>query len=137
MKNEEEIHELQEAKPMATPPPFRQSDEREENESAQEPATSPTLAERIAAIGLDEETTERIRQLTHDLDAESVTTDLLTTLARGITHDADVQNADAAGFLRGRNEKIETVLHQCPDNGDESESTPVFPRYCRRSIWES
>ena len=134
MKNEEENHALQEAPTMATPPPFRQS---EASGNAQEQTASPTLADRIAAIGLDEEATERIRQLTLDLDAESVTTDLLTTLARGITHDADVQNADAAGFLRGRNEKIETVMHQCPDGGDEPESTPVFPRYCRRSIWDS
>lgn len=133
MKNEEENHELQEATPVVTPPPFRPS---EESENAQEPTASPTLAEKIAAIGLDEETAERIRQLTLDLDAQSVTTDLLATLARGITHDADVQNADAAGFLRGRNEKIETVLHQCPDNGDESVSTPVFPRYHRRSVWD-
>jgi hypothetical protein len=47
-----------------------------------------------------------------------------------------VKNADAAGFLRGRNEKIETVINQHPDNVDEAESTPVFPRYCRRSVWD-
>ena len=133
MKNEEENHELNEATTMATPPPFRQS---EENERAQVPTTSPTLADRIAAIGLDEEASDRLRQLTQDLDAESVSTDLLATLARGITHDTDVKNADAEGFLRGRNEKIETVLHQRPDDDDEPETTPVFPRYCRRSVWE-
>ena len=134
MNNEQENRELQEATTVVTPPPFRQS---EQPGNAEEPTTSPTLAERIAAIGLDEETGERIRQLTINLDAESISTDLLTTLARGITHDSDVQNADAAGFLRGRNEKIETVLHQHPDSRDESASTPVFPRYCRRSVWDS
>ena len=98
---------------------------------------SPTLAERIAALGANEETTRRLTELTEGLENEKATDDLLTTLAHGITHDEDVQIADAAGFLRGRNEKIETVLHQHPDSGDESASTPVFPRYCRRSVWDS
>ena len=97
---------------------------------------SPTLAERIAALGANEETTRRLTELTEGLENEKATDDLLMTLAQGITHDEDVQNADAAGFLRGRNEKIEAVLHPQPDAGDESQTTPVFPRYCRRSIWD-
>ena len=133
MNNEQENRELQEATTVVTPPPFRQS---EQPGNAEKQVASPTLADRIAAIGLDEEASDRLRQLTQDLDAESVSTDLLATLARGITHDTDVKNADAEGFLRGRNEKIETVLHQRPDDDDEPETTPVFPRYCRRSVWE-
>ena len=133
MNNEQENRELQEATTVVTPPPFRQS---EQPGNVQKQATSPTLADRIAAIGLDEEANDRLLQLTQDLDAESVSTDLLATLARGITHDTDVKNADAAGFLRGRNEKIETMLHQSPDDDDEPESNPVFPRYCRRSVWD-
>jgi hypothetical protein len=65
------------------------------------------------------------------------TDDVITTLARGITHDNDVENADAAGYLRGRNEKIEAVLHPEPDLPDESDTTPVFPHYNRRSIWDA
>ena len=38
--------------------------------------------------------------------------------------------------LRGRNEKIETMLHPQPQDEDEPPATPVFPRYCRRSIWD-
>ena len=75
-------------------------------------------------------------ELTDGLDSHSVSPELLSTLARGITHDEDVQNADAAGYLRGRNEKIETVLHPQPQDEDEPPATPVFPRYCRRSIWD-
>ena len=113
-------------------------EEKEEKNLHDEPAveTSPSLAERIAALGANEETTRRLTELTEGLENEKATEDLLTTLARGITHDEDVVNADATGYLRGRNEKIEAVLHPQPDHDDETQSTPVFPRYCRRSVWD-
>ena len=94
------------------------------------------IVEKIGAMGLDEAVNSQLAQFTQGMDAEQVTPELLSTLARGITHDEDVQNADAAGYLRGRNEKIEAVLHPQPDHDDEAQATPVFPRYCRRSIWE-
>ena len=135
MNNEQENRELQEATTVATPPPFRHSEE--PNEAApQEPTASPTLAQRIAAMGMDENMTRRLTLLTEGLDAQATTDELLATLVRGISHDDDVQNADAAGYLRGRNEKIEAVMHPQSEDEDEPQSTPVFPRYCRRSIWE-
>ena len=90
------------------------------------------IAEKIGALGLDEAVNDQLVQLTQGMDAEHVTPELLSTLARGITHDEDVQNADATGYLRGRNEKIETVLQPQPDQVDESQSAPVFPKYRRR-----
>ena len=116
-----------------TPPPFSPA----QVQQGQEPTAAPTLADRIAAMGLDESQTQRVQSLTDGLDTQAVTDDLLTVLARGITHDTDVQNADAAGYLRGRNEKIEAVLQPQPETADETQATtPVFPRYCRRSIWD-
>ncbi len=138
MKNEEMNHEQQQATAgNATPPPFRPSDEPHEVEQ-QEPPTSPTLADRITALGLDEDTSSRLTQLTAGMDSTTATDDLLNILVRGITHDADVENADAEGYLRGRNEKIETVMPPERDtmSDDVPESTPVFPQYCRRSIWD-
>ena len=114
-----------------------EEENREQPQEAQqpEPTASPTLADRIRALGLDEDTSSRLEQLTAGMDNAS--NDLLTTLARGITHDADVENANAEGYLRGRNEKIETVLPPERDAmGDAPEPTPVFPQYCRRSIWD-
>ena len=61
----------------------------------QEPPASPTLAERIKALGLDEDTASRLTLLTEGIDGTNASDDLLTTLARGITHDADVENANA------------------------------------------
>jgi hypothetical protein len=134
--NEHENPEQQLAANAAavTPPPFHQS---EEAIPGQEPSASPTLAARVKAMGLDEDTTQRLTQLTQGIGPADLSDDLLTTLARGITHDNDVQNADATGYLRGRNEKIEAVMHPQPqDEDDEHNATPVFPRYCRRSIWD-
>lgn len=126
----------QAAKGTVTPPPFRQHELFQEA-SAQEPAASPTLADRTAALGLDTNTAQRLCQLVEGMDQEAITDDVITTLARGITHDDDVQNADAAGYLRGRNEKIEAVLQPEPDQEpEEPEPMPSFPRYCRRSIWD-
>lgn len=119
----------QQATGTTTPPPFRP------NEESQEQATTSTIEERIAELALDETATRQLTSLTAGMNADDITTDLLTTLARGIKYDDDVQNADAAGYLRGRNEKIETVLHPQPDDED-TQTSPVFPRYCRRSIWD-
>ena len=106
------------------------------NSESQEQATSPTLADRMAAMGLDEETVQQVTQLTLGIGDGNVSDEMLTILARGVTHDEDVQNADAAGYLRGRNEKIEAVLHPQPQGGDEAQVSPTFPRYCRRSVWD-
>ena len=75
-------------------------------------------------------------EITMECNPDDISDELLTTLARGVTHDNDVQNADATGYLRGRNEKIEAMLHPQFLVEDEAPATPVFPRYCRRSIWE-
>jgi hypothetical protein len=118
-----------------TPPPFRPNNEPHEDQQP-EPCASPTLAEQIAALALDESVSQRLAALTSGIESQAVTPDLLTTLARGITRDEDVQNADAAGYLRGRNENIEAVLHPQPQDEEQTVSAPVFPRYCRRSIWD-
>ncbi|MBQ9556384.1 MAG: hypothetical protein IJV05_09180 [Muribaculaceae bacterium] len=132
MKNEEKIELEARGNEPVTPPPFRQS---EEHAAEQEPPASPSLAERIAAMGMDEPMTQRLVRLTEGLDSAAATDELLSTIARGIAHDDDVKNADAAGYLRGRNEKIEAVLHPQADD-EQPEATPVFPRYCRRSVWD-
>ena len=118
-----------------TPPPFRQNEAPQEAAQQEEQDTSPTLADRIAALGLEEPIADQLTHLTEGIDSDAMTSDLLATLARGLTHDNDVQNADAAGYLRGRNENIEAVLHPQPVE-ETPPATPVFPRYCRRSIWD-
>ena len=134
MNHEQKNRELQQMEPVVTPPPFRPSEEPQEAQT-QEQSASPSLADKIAAMDLDEQTATQLTKLTEGMDSDAVSAALLTTLARGIAHDTDVQNADAAGYLRGRNEKIEAVLHPEPEE-ESPQVTPVFPRYCRRSIWD-
>ena len=134
MKEEQENRELNQASTGVTPPPFRQS-EQTQDATVPNQAASPTLSDRTAALGLDENQTQQLSQLIGDMNPELITDEVLATLARGITHDTDVENADATGYLRGRNEKIEAMLHPEPQD-EETQATPVFPRYCRRSIWE-
>lgn len=48
-----------------------------------------------------------------------------------------IDQAEAEGYLRGRNEAIEatqTFDHRAPSAPEQPE--PTFPRYCRRSIWD-
>lgn len=132
MNNQEKPE--QQASAAGTPPPFCPSEK--PLEAQEQVSSSPTLADRIAALGLNEETTQRLTQLTAGLASDSASDDLLDTLARGISHDEDVNNADAAGYLRGRNEKIDAVMRPEPQEDDESRATPVFPQYCRHSIWD-
>ena len=117
-----------------TPPHSDQNEEKTVDQS-HEQTTSPTLAQRIQAMNLDEEVAQQLTRLTEAMPDVTPPDEVLATLVRGITHDADVKNADAAGFLRGRNEKIEAVLHPEPQD-DDATVTPIFPRYCRRSVWE-
>lgn len=131
--NEKNVLE-EKAKEVVTPPPFRQSEEPQEG-TVNDTSASPTLTERASALGLEEDKTRRLSQLIGEMNPALITDELLTTLARGITHDNDVENADAAGYLRGRNEKIEAMLHPDPEE-EGPQSTPIFPRYCRRSIWD-
>ncbi len=55
--------------------------------------------------------------------------------------DEQVKNADTAGYRRGRNEKIELLTRPLdPVSEAELESdapSPHFPRYTRRSVWDS
>jgi len=141
-ENQQQQQELQQQESrVVTPPPFRHSEQATDAQAQavenQKQAASPTLADRIATMGLDESTRERLSHLTEGMVDPEASDELLATLVMGITHDDDVQNADAAGYLRGRNEKIEAVLHPQPQDDDaQAQATPVFPRYCRRSIWD-
>ena len=74
------------------------------------PFNPPADSDAVAALGLSEEQTAAVREL--------------------------LLNADAQGYLRGRNEHIEatTVGDLAPES--ETEREPVFPIYNRRSVWD-
>ena len=58
-------------------------------------------------------------------------------IVSALSHDEDIKNAEAAGYLRGRNEQIESMQH-FDDADDDCDLTPSpMPRYNRRSIWDA
>ena len=69
---------------------------------------------------------------TAEADVEQAMASLPTAVAQRIAE--LIENADAAGYLRGRNEAIEASRHF--DGGDETAEPAPFPRYARRSMWE-
>ena len=85
-----------------------------------QPATPCHDAEQaIGRLGLDREVASRVMEII----------------------DEQVKNADTAGYRRGRNEKIELLTRPLdPVTEAELENdapSPHFPRYTRRSVWDS
>ena len=66
---------------------------------------------------------------------------LIATLYAGLRHDADVEAADGAGYLRGKNEVIErerlAESRRMPhdDGGHPAGDIPLL-RHIRRSVWD-
>lgn len=59
---------------------------------------------------------------------------LVELVVKALNHDEDVRNAEATGYLRGRNETIEAATSSIDNNTAQQ---PVnFPVYRRRSFWE-
>lgn len=67
------------------------------------------LPDDVAALGLSASLSERIGEL--------------------------LRNAEAEGYLRGRNEKIEATQHFDPDPDLDPQPTGI-PIYSRRSVWD-
>ena len=85
-----------------------------------------------AALGLDEETQRQLKEVLQPLQTTVITPRVVEMLASALRHDEDVSNAEAAGYVRGRNDNIDALLHP-------QQQQPVamtFPRYVRRSVWE-
>lgn len=116
-----------------TPPPLRV-----QRTDAEPDTPSPTLDALLAPLSLNDEERQQVSQAVEGIATDALSPSLLTLLTRGVRHDEDVRNADAAGYLRGRNDKIESVLPRRDERADEDEAEhrPVFPHYCRRSVWD-
>lgn len=85
-----------------------------------------------AQLGLDEETQSQLKDVLQPLQAAVITPRLVEMLASALRHDEDVSNAEAAGYVRGRNDNIDARLHP----QQQQPAAQSFPRYVRRSVWE-
>ena len=102
-------------------------------------AAAPSLAQAVedaaVKLGLSAHTAKQVRELLTRVAGEAVDEKLVGLLANAVTHDEDVSNADAAGYLRGRNDKIEALTASARPL-DEPATEPLIPHYTRRSIWD-
>lgn len=96
---------------METPPPFNPSEINPpvvaSSESSEE-ADAPA-APSLESMALDADTVRRIAEM--------------------------IADAEAKGYLRGRNEHIEATQHFDADADLQPERTGL-PRYCHRSVWD-
>ena len=102
-------------------------------------AFSEVVAQAAQTLGLSDAIASVVQEVLAPLEHGHLSHNVVKLIAHAISRDEDLKNADAAGYLRGRNEKIEAVLHRQPDEEDEQTNpnlTVNFPRYCHRSIWE-
>lgn len=69
----------------------------------------------------------------------------LEVIGKGLDFENAVANADKEGYVRGKNEKIELIKGgrmprldaESADEDDEKPVRDLFPRYRKRSVWES
>ena len=100
------------------------------------PAFSEVVAQAAQALGLSDAITSVVQEVLAPLEQGRLSHNVVKLIAHAISRDEDLKNADAAGYLRGRNEKIELV-NRASEEPPEAEVKPTaFPRYTRRSFWD-
>lgn len=92
------------------------------------------IEEACSRHALDPDSQQRIKEVLTAAGATVATADVVDLLAKALRHDEDVSNAEASGYLRGRNEKIDNALKK-PRSSDPP-SPANFPRYVKQSIWD-
>lgn len=92
------------------------------------------IDEAAAKADLSVKNARRIRQLLEPVANGEVDEQIVTMLAQALNRDEDLKNADAAGYVRGKNEKID-IMNRF--DGGETETRPVnFPLYNKRGFWD-
>lgn len=76
---------------------------------------------------------QRARQLLEPVARGEDSSKVVTLLAQALSRDEDLKNAEAQGYLRGRNEHIEALTHPQPPAQTEP---ACFPRFARVSVWD-
>ena len=102
----------------------------------QKPAFSEVVAQAAQALGLSDAIASVVEEVLAPLEQGRLSQNVVKLIAQAIGRDEDVKNADAAGYLRGRNEKIELVSRAAADPPETEPKPALFPRYAKRSFWD-
>jgi len=102
----------------------------------QPPASFGEMVAQVAKqLGLSDAIASVVEEVLAPLEQGKLSGNVVKLLAQAMHRDEDLKNADAAGYLRGRNEKIEIVNRTAVP--PEAEVKPAaFPRYAKRSFWD-
>ncbi len=102
----------------------------------QPPASFGEMVAQVAKqLGLSDAIASVVEEVLAPLEQGRLSPNVVKLIAQAIGRDEDLKNAEAAGYLRGRNEKIELVSRTA--SPPEAEVKPAaFPRYAKRSFWD-
>ncbi len=93
------------------------------------------VAQAAKQLGLSDAIASVVEEVLAPLEQGRLSPNVVKLIAQAIGRDEDLKNAEAAGYLRGRNEKIELVNRTA--SPPEAEVKPAaFPRYAKRSFWD-
>ncbi len=102
----------------------------------QEPTFSQVVADAAQALGLTDAIASVVEEVLAPLEQGRLSHNVVKLIAQAISRDEDLKNADAAGYLRGRNEKIEIVNRAATEPPETEVKPAAFPRYAKRSFWD-
>ena len=118
------------------------SDELQPDETQQEQSSMTTTPQEqpdevtaiLERLGVSESTATSARTIIDSIEAgKPPSENFVKLIVNALNHDEDMKNAEAAGYLRGRNETIEAASNL----QDEQTPKPVnFPIYRKRSFWD-
>ena len=108
--------------------------ERETVVAEHQPQLLDEVGEILERLGVSDSVAASTRALLDTVkDGKAPGENFVKLIVSALSHDEDIKNAEAAGYLRGRNEVIEAATKA--DN--DQEPTPVnFPIYRKRSFWD-
>lgn len=106
----------------------------EQEPESEQQELKPNLGAIVDAMGLSENLSTSAKAILEPIEKGAVPGESLVKLiVSALTHDEDLKNAEAAGYLRGRNEVIDAATKAC--DGQEPQALN-FPIYRKRSFWD-
>jgi hypothetical protein len=97
-------------------------------------AVSQIVDEIASKSGMQVKTAVAIKGILAPVANGTVDEKIVNMLAQALSRDEDLKNADSAGYIRGRNEKIDVINRF--DSDEPSTTGAGFPRYNKKSFWD-